>query len=128
MTDGLRDIAALAAGGAAGTICRYYTTLGALRTLGPRFAYGTLAVNVVGCFAIGVLMHCLDATGASRSVRLGLTTGFLGGFTTFSAFGYETVIFLENGKPALALANVAANVLIGVAATYAGLMLGRAAV
>jgi len=129
VSESLREILFLAAGGAAGTLCRYWASLAALRTLGPRFAFGTLAVNVVGCFLIGFLMHWLDASAASsRALRLALTTGFLGGFTTFSAFGYETVRYLETGKPGLALANVLSNVVIGVAATYGGLALGRAAI
>ena len=127
MAEGARELLYLAAGGAAGTLCRYWATLGALRALGPRFAFGTLAVNVVGCFLLGLLMHWFGASAASsRALRLGLTTGFLGGFTTFSTFGYETVHYLESGRPALAFANVLANVLVGVTATYAGLALGRA--
>jgi len=115
-------------GGAAGTLCRYWVTLGALRLLGPRFAFGTLAVNVVGCFVLGLLMHVFGASAASsRALRLALTTGFLGGFTTFSTFGYETVHYMESGKPVLALANIVSNVVIGVVAAYAGLALGRAA-
>ena len=84
---------------------------------------------MIGCFVLGLLMHAFgESAASSRALRLALTTGFLGGFTTFSTFGYETVQYLETGKPALALANVLSNVLIGVAATYAGLALGRAVV
>ena len=122
-------MALLGAGGAAGTICRYWVNALAFRALGPRFAFGTLAVNVVGCFLIGFVMHWLDAgASSSRALRLALTTGFLGGFTTFSAFGYETMRFLEVGKPSLALTNVAANVLLGIAATYAGISLARSGI
>jgi CrcB protein len=129
VSEGVREILFLATGGAAGTLCRYWATLAALRALGPRFAFGTLAVNVVGCFLLGFLMHWLGASAVpSRALRLALTTGFLGGFTTFSTFGYETVHYLETGKPGLALANILSNVVIGVAATYGGLALGRAAI
>jgi CrcB protein len=128
MTESFREMALLGAGGAAGTICRYGANALAFRTLGARFAFGTLAVNVLGCFVMGLVMHWLDASASSsRALRLALTTGFLGGFTTFSAFGYETVRFLEVGKPTLAIANVAANVVLGIAATYAGLSLARSA-
>ncbi len=129
MIESFRDVAVLGAGGAAGTICRYWVALAAVRTLGTRFAFGTLAVNVVGCFLIGLVMQRFDvADSSSRMLRLALGTGFLGGFTTFSAFGYETAHYLESGKPALALVNVAANVLFGIAATFAGFALGRSAI
>jgi CrcB protein len=122
------DLIGLAVGGAAGTLCRYGMTLLALRALGPRFAFGTLAVNVSGCFVLGFLMHLFGESGAaSRALRLALTTGFLGGFTTFSTFGYETVRYWESGETALAFANVAANIVLGVLATWAGLMAARAA-
>ena len=128
MSEAVKEISYLALGGAAGTLCRYWMTLAALRLLGPRFAFGTLAVNVFGCFAIGVLMHAFGASAASsRALRLALTTGFLGGFTTFSTFGYETVRYWESGETALAFANVAANVVLGLFATWAGLMAARAA-
>lgn len=121
------DLIGLAVGGAAGTLCRYGMTLLALRALGPRFAFGTLAVNVSGCFVLGFLMHLFgESPAASRALRLALTTGFLGGFTTFSTFGYETVRYWESGETALAFANVAANIVLGVLATWAGLMAARA--
>lgn len=124
----VRDLVALAIGGGAGTLCRYGVTMLALRTLGPRFAFGTLIANVLGCFLLGFLMHLLaESEAASRALRLALTTGFLGGFTTFSTFGYETVRYWESGAASLALANVAANVLLGILGTVAGLLVARAA-
>ena len=116
----------MAAGGAAGTLCRYALTMLALRLFGARFAFGTLVVNVSGCFVLGFLMHLFgESPAASRALRLALTTGFLGGFTTFSTFGYETVRYWESGESVLAFANVAANVTLGVLATWAGLLAAR---
>jgi CrcB protein len=122
------DLIGLAVGGAAGTLCRYWLTMLCLRMLGPRFAFGTLIVNVSGCLVIGFLMHLFgESAAASRTVRLTLTTGFLGGFTTFSTFGYETVRYWESGETTLAFANIAANVVLGVLATWVGLIAARAA-
>jgi CrcB protein len=124
----MKALIAIAVGGGAGSVCRYGATLWALRMFGPRFAFGTLAVNVVGCFALGFLLHVLaESEAASRALRLGLTTGFLGGFTTYSTFGYETLRYWETGQTSLAAANVIANVVLGLLATWGGLVVGRAA-
>ena len=74
-------------GGAVGTGARYLLSGWLLRWLGPAFPYGTLAVNVLGSFLMGVLMHLALSTGSfSPTLRLTLTTGVLGGFTTYSTF------------------------------------------
>lgn len=124
--DSVKVMIAVALGGGAGSVCRYGITLWALRALGPRFAFGTLAANVLGCFALGFLLHVLaESEAASRALRLGLTTGFLGGFTTFSTFGYETIRYWETGETSLAVANVLANVVLGLLATWGGLSIAR---
>ena len=85
------------------------------------FPFGTLIVNVVGCFAIGALSQLAIAKGAlTEQQRLFLIPGLLGGFTTFSAFGYETMALLQNENPLGAAANVAANVGLGLLAVFAG--------
>lgn len=124
----MRDLLALAIAGAAGTVGRWVLSRWVYRVLGERFAYGTLAVNVLGCFAIGVLMEAIVTTTLVPTAwRVPLTVGFLGGFTTFSAFGYETLRFAENGAWPLAAANVAANVVLGLGATWLGFAVARGA-
>ena len=84
------------------------------------FPFATLIVNVAGCFCIGLAMPSLErAPLLSAELRLLLVAGFLGGFTTFSAFGYESVVLLR-ANPGLAAVNVAANILLGLTAVMAG--------
>ena len=91
---------------------------------GARFPFGTLAVNVLGCLAIGVVVQLAETRSAiGAEVRLLVATGLLGGFTTFSAFGNETLDLLRADARALAAANVLANVLLGLAAVHAGRLL-----
>jgi CrcB protein len=88
--------------------------------------FGTLAVNVVGSFLIGLLMggdlhHPLLA----GNLRIGLAVGFLGGFTTFSTFSYETVRLLENGSVGAAFFNVLLNVVLCLLAAWVGIVMAR---
>lgn len=120
----LVPLLAVGAGGFVGSVARFATVEIVSRYVRSPFPVWTLAVNVIGCLAIGalsVLFEWRHPPGAS--FRLFLATGILGGFTTFSAFGYETVALLRDGRGALAFANVAANVLAGLGAVW----LGRAA-
>lgn len=104
-------------GGALGSMVRYGFGL-TLPSVG--FPYATLAVNVIGCFCIGLALGNAERAAAmSSELRLLLVVGFLGGFTTFSAFGYETLALLRAGG-GLALMNVAASVLLGLGAVAAG--------
>ena len=112
----------IGAGGFAGSILRY--ALSGLVQDAARdslFPYGTLAVNVLGCLGIGVLMELAEARGAfGVETRALLVTGLLGGFTTFSAFGNETLYLLRDAERVLATANVLANVILGLAAVHVG--------
>ena len=113
-------------GGAAGTGARYLVTLWALRVAGPGFPWGTLAVNVVGSFLIGLIMQVALTTGLIPPLlRLGLTTGVMGGFTTYSTFNYETLLYLQRSEWLLAFANLAATVLLCLVAGALGLVAGR---
>ncbi|GAB4139917.1 MAG: fluoride efflux transporter CrcB [Planctomycetota bacterium] len=113
-------------GGACGTGARYLLSGLVLHRLGSGFPFGTLAVNVLGSFLIGVLMHVgLTMETIPPSLRLALGIGVLGGFTTFSTFSYETVRLLEEGAFLLALANVATSLLGGLAACFLGLVTAR---
>jgi CrcB protein len=112
---------ALAAAGAAGTLARYGLSGWVQRLARETFPFGTLAVNLAGCFAIGVVMALVrDRQLLSPEARTVLVVGFLGGFTTFSAFGYETLELVRNGSLGPALGNAAASVLGGLVAVWLG--------
>ncbi len=85
------------------------------------FPYGTLAVNIIGCFLIGVIYGIAERSGLSNEWRLFLATGILGGFTTFSAFSYESISLMRDGQAGPALLYVAASVVLGLMATWAGI-------
>jgi CrcB protein len=114
-------------GGAVGTAARYLTTMWAVARFGSAFPAGTLIVNVAGSFLIAFIMQ-MSMSGATLSddVRLMLTTGVMGGFTTYSAFNYETTTYLRDGAWSTAVLNVAATLLGCMAAGFAGLALARA--
>jgi CrcB protein len=89
------------------------------------FPVGTLAVNVIGCLVIGLLSQVAEARGAfSAETRAFVFIGILGGFTTFSSFGNETMNLWRDGEGLLALANVAAQLLLGLGAVWLGRVLG----
>jgi CrcB protein len=93
---------------------------------GPGFPWGTFAVNVTGCFAIGVLATLADEHAAiSPATRLMLVTGLLGGFTTFSTFGMETWQLVEDNALWLALANAGGSLAAGLVAVVLGAVLAR---
>src|SRR5947209_8543952 len=109
-------------GGAAGTGARYLMSGWLLRALGPGFPWGTLAVNVLGSFLLGLIMQVALATDLiSPTLRLGLTTGVMGGFTTYSTFNYETLLYAQEGAWHLALLNVLGTVLVCFAAGALGM-------
>jgi CrcB protein len=113
-------------GGAAGTGARYLLSGWLLRALGPGFPWGTLAVNVIGSFLLGFLMHIALATSLlSPTLRLTLTTGVMGGFTTYSTFNYETLQYLQQNEWLAAGTNVAATLLVCLAAGALGVLTGR---
>jgi CrcB protein len=111
--------------GAAGTGARYLIALWATERLGPAFPCGTLIVNLAGCFAIAVVMETATALSWPATVRFAITVGFLGGFTTYSSFNYETSRLLELGATGTAVLNVAATMLGGFAAGWLGLISAR---
>ena len=119
------NILLVGTGGALGSIFRYL--LGTWAQTASRsidFPYGTLAVNLIGCFVIGFLSQLAEARGAFTSESRALVfVGILGGFTTFSSFGNDTVNLLRDGETFNALANVGANVILGLMLVW----LGRAA-
>ncbi len=117
----------VALGGALGASARYGVAAIMLRAMGVGFPWGTLIVNVAGGFAMGLLVEALALRfSISPELRLLLVTGFLGGFTTFSAFSLETANMIERNAFGPALGYVLASVILSVGALFAGLMLGRA--
>lgn len=117
----------VALGGAIGSLLRYYVGLGSLRLMGPGFPWGTLIVNVVGCFIIGVFAEMIMRRfNASVELRLLLITGFLGGFTTFSAFSLDAISLFERGEVFAGGIYIATSVGLSMLAVMAGLGLMRA--
>lgn len=112
-------------GGAAGTGARYLVALWAAQRLGSAFPFGTLLVNLAGCFTIAALMHAALALGWSSTARAAITTGFLGGLTTYSSFNFETTRLFEEGAAAAAFVNLGVTVLGGLAAGWLGLAAAR---
>ncbi len=113
-------------GGAAGTGARYLLSGWLLRAAGPGFPWGTLAVNVIGSFLLGLIMQVSLTTGLiAPTLRLGLTTGVMGGFTTYSTFNYETLQYLQQSEWLAAFTNVAATLLLCLAAGALGVLGGR---
>ncbi|WP_281241602.1 fluoride efflux transporter CrcB [Sporomusa acidovorans] len=113
-------------GGGIGSVVRYAVSLWAADKLGTLFPYGTLLVNVVGCFIIGLFMTLVtEKFIANPYWRLLITTGFLGGFTTFSSYSYESLKLLEDTGVMAAFNNIAANLIIGLMATWVGIKAAR---
>jgi len=111
--------------GALGSVSRYGVGLAALRFIGRGWA-GTLAVNIVGSLLMGSLVGWFSVTGdLDTRMRLALTTGLLGGFTTYSAFALETVSLLEKRQTGAAAAYMAATLVLAGGACFLGLAIGR---
>ncbi len=112
----------IGAGGFIGSVLRYVIG-GSVQTLSQSigFPYGTLAVNILGCFCMGFLSELFDTRAfMGPDTRAFLVVGVLGGFTTFSAFGNETMNLIRDGEATLALMNVGAQVLLGLGAVWLG--------
>ena len=112
--------------GAAGTGVRYAVGLWAGERLGTTFPYGTLIVNVVGCFLIAVVLQAaLQLAAFPPTLRLALTTGFMGGLTTYSSFNYETTKLFADGARLVAVVNVLATLLGCAIAGLLGVAIAR---
>lgn len=113
-------------GGAIGSGARYVMALWAAHAFGTAFPVGTLVVNIIGSFALGLVMHIGTATEIlSPNVRIALATGLLGGFTTYSSFNYETTSFFRGGAWIYGAANVIITVFACLAAGLLGVGLAR---
>jgi len=113
-------------GGGIGATSRYWLQGAVYRIVGTQFPYGTLLVNVLGCLAIGILMTVFEERFLiSPSLRLFLTIGILGGFTTYSSFSYETIVMLQEGNYFAGSANMVYTTLSCLGATWVGTILGK---
>jgi CrcB protein len=127
MTAQRRLYLAVGFGGMLGSIARSLVSIGLLNLLGPGFAWGTLTVNVLGSFLIGLYATLTEPGGrifASPARRLFVLAGFCGGFTTFSIFSLETLLLVEQGALALAALNLGASVLLWLLAVWIGYQIG----
>ncbi|MEW6273384.1 MAG: fluoride efflux transporter CrcB [Thermodesulfobacteriota bacterium] len=121
----LHSLLFVGAGGFLGAIARYVLSLWIDARLGSLFPWATLAINVAGSFALGALAGSLQLASVPPEVRLALGVGFLGAFTTFSTFSYETVKLVEAGAAVTAIAYVVASFALALVAAVLGLALGR---
>ena len=123
----MMNILLIGAGGALGAISRHYVGQLALRTMGSGQPWGTLCVNILGGLMMGLLVGWLAATerAGATSIRLLAAVGFLGGFTTFSAFSLEMLRMLETRAWMTAFAYAAGSVILSVGAVMIGLMIMR---
>ena len=112
-------------GGAAGANARYLLGREVSERWPSAFPWGTLFVNVTGCLALGVLIGWLLARGDRPVARLFLATGFLGAYTTFSTFAYESVRLLEDGRIATAIAYIITSLALCLGSAAGGIWLGR---
>lgn len=113
-------------GAGVGGALRHGVNIAAARLLGSGLPYGTFAVNVIGSFVMGVLTeYWAQKSGLPQPLRLFLTTGILGGFTTFSTFSLDTAMLWERGESMTAFAYAAASVVVSIGALFAGLALVR---
>ncbi|UHS61350.1 fluoride efflux transporter CrcB [Agrobacterium vaccinii] len=121
------NIALVAIGGAIGSVARYLVGVWGVKLAGPNFPWGTITVNVVGAFFIGLMVEIIARRfDASSEVRVFIVTGILGGFTTWSSFTLDAVVLFERGDLGLAAVYLLASLVVSFAAIFAGLALGRA--
>jgi len=121
-----RTLILVGIGGLFGSILRYLVAVFFARQAASAFPYGTLFVNLAGCFLIGILFALSEKGNVlSPEWRILLTTGFCGGFTTFSTFSYESIRLIQDGEIFLVSVYVAGSVVVGLVSTWLGMLLVR---
>jgi CrcB protein len=123
----MNQLIAIALGGACGSVLRFLVSSGIYQWLGRGFPFGTLAVNVIGSFLIGLLAEALILQRITFTLeyRAAILVGVMGGFTTFSSFSLETLYLMEQGSWSKAVLNIAVSVVACLFAVWIGLLLGR---
>lgn len=123
----MRDFVWIGLGGWLGAVFRYVADRWVIHATGGQFPFGTLVINLLGCFVLGLLGTLVRdrLIQVPREVWLFATYGFIGAFTTFSTFGFETLRLMEDGRLPAALANVLASAAGGILACYAGAVIAR---
>ncbi|MEW7008363.1 fluoride efflux transporter CrcB [Lentilitoribacter sp. EG35] len=122
----MKNLVLVAVGGGLGASLRYLTGIAALRWFGPNFPWGTLVVNVIGSFLMGMIAEfIIRRVGVGTDLRLFLMTGLLGGYTTFSAFSLDAILLFERGALSAATGYILLNVIGAILALMLGLALAR---
>ena len=117
----MKIVIAVGIGSCIGGILRYLLSQLIQAKFLSTFPFGTLSVNIIGCFLIGLVFGFSERSYISMEWRLFLVTGLLGGFTTFSSFSNETIALIRDGQNWLALSYIASSVIVGLVATFAGI-------
>lgn len=116
----------LAVAGLVGTLSRYWVSGYTYQIMGSKFAWGTLAVNVIGCFLFGLIAALADERMLiSTNTRFIILTGFMGAFTTFSTFSFETMNYVRDSQFTLAFLNIAVSCLLGFGGIISGTLIAR---
>ena len=113
-------------GGFLGSVLRYWTSVNAYKIFGEKFPYGTFVVNALGCLLIGFIAEISENRFlVSPEIRIFLMIGFLGGYTTFSTFGYETFVLLQDKDYLTAFANIFLSVIVCLASVWIGTIIAK---
>jgi len=122
----LKKILLLSMGGACGTLCRYWVSGVAQRLAGTGFPFGTMAVNMLGCFLFGAVWGFLEnRIGLGGDLRILVLSGFMGAFTTFSTYMFESANLVKLGQYAHAVLNITGQSLLGLLLVFTGIAIGR---
>lgn len=122
----IKEAFIIGAGGAVGSVLRYYSGQFISKNYPSQIPLGTLIVNLLGCLLIGILLgYFAKNQGLSNEWKLLLVTGFCGGYTTFSTFAAENITLIQNQQVSQAILYIGFSVLLGLAAVYSGIMISR---